>query len=75
MEKKKTAAWDTYEILSKRKAKRGHTEQKKVLLANFRLAEMRVKRTALEYGASYLLDEAIKRRKHIEETFMQITTE
>ena len=75
MEKKITAAWDTYEILSKRKAKLGHTEQKNDLLASYRLAEMRVKRTALEYGASNLLDAAIERRQHTEEMYMQITTE
>jgi len=68
-------AWDTFEILSKRKAKCGHTEQRKDLLAGYRLVEMRVKRTALKYGASKLLDEAIKRRKHVEEMYMQITTE
>ena len=75
MENKITAARDTYEILSQRKAKCGHTEQRKDLLASYRLAEMRVKRTALKYGASKLLDEAIERRQQAEEMYMRITTE
>ena len=60
----------TYEMLSSRKAKRGYSQ----LLAQYRLAEICVKRTAMEYGASYRLVAAIERMRKFEEAYMKITT-